>query len=162
MYKLKNNISNLKNLIYFVYLALILIIIILYFDSLLIASVCDNTSVHEFINNDTDVVSYQDEVSKTTKIYNSFKCRLSWFIDKNDSIYNTYNEYKKNWDTNTSLIDIIKADLAKSRADTLASINKKKKFDRQIWAAKWARRAEEDQRYYKRNERMFNYFKRKK
>jgi len=143
--------------LFFVYLALISVIVFLYLDNLFIECLCDSTSHHDFVIEDTDKVPSEHEVSKIFRLYNSFKCRLSWFVDKNNGISSSYNEYKKSWNTSIRLRDIIKADLAKSRSDTLASINKKKLFDKQVWEAKWARRANEAQRDYVRREKMYNF-----
>jgi hypothetical protein len=162
MYIKKNNIlsKDFKNFIFLVYLGLILLISIWYLDSLFLESLCDSTSVHDFVN-DTVIISSEGEVSKFTRLYNSFKCKVSWYaLDKDNPLYSSYNEYKKSWNTNTRLRDIIKADLARSRAETLASINRKKKYDDLIWKSKWARRVNETFRYNEKRRAAYEYSQR--
>lgn len=155
----KNFLSkDLKVFFLLVFLAIILIISLLYLDNTSMEYLCDSTSSHDFVNEDSDRVPSEGGIFKISSLYNSFKRRLSWYaLDKDSGKYNSYIEFKNNWDTKTRLWDIIKADLEKSRADTRARRRYTDAYDRRRWEFKWARRAAEDRSRFERRSAAFRY-----
>jgi len=155
----KNKFFLPKDFIIFLFivsLAIMLTISIFYLDGLFVEYVCDSVSSHDFVVNETERIPNENKVSHISKIYTSFKCRMSWYIlDRDNGLYSSYSEYKKNWDTSTRLRDIIKADLARSQAETWASKERKKAYDRAVWESKWERRANEAQRDYERRKAAY-------
>ena len=95
---IKNNLflsKDFKIFLCIISLTVLLIITILYLDNIFVEYVCDSTSSHDFIHNETDATSNEEKVSPISKIYTSFKCRMSWYIlDRGNGVYNSYNEYK--------------------------------------------------------------------
>lgn len=158
----KNNQDNfykdLKVFLFLVSLAIMLIISILYLNSISFEYVCDSTSSHDFVNEDSDRIPNEGVVFKISSVYNSFKRRLSWYaLDKDTGRYNSYDEYKKTWNTNTRIWDIIKADFKKSQAEAWARRRRTNAYDHQVWEIRWARRDAEDQERNERRKAAYEY-----
>ena len=155
--------KDLKKFIFLVLLAIILIISIIYLDYVFVYTLCDSTSSHDFVNDDTNRASNENGVSKISSLYNSFRCRVSWYVlDKGNGIYTSYNEFKRNWDTNTRLIDIIKADFKRSVAEARAMRKRNNTYDEQMSKIREARRVEEARKYIEKRVEQFKYTQNRK